>query len=94
MCRPGGTNITLPSWTSIKAAVKANNWTLSMLSCPDAGLSGPIGPLAFYFPQLVALDLSHNQLTGVVPWDLGQGAAKLQHLLLNNNMLRGAGGWL
>jgi hypothetical protein len=72
--------------------VKANNWNLSMLSGPKAGLSGPIGPLAFFFPQLTALDLSGNQLTGAVPWDLGQGAAKMQYLDLSGNALRGEAG--
>jgi hypothetical protein len=45
--------------------------------------------MAFHFPQLIALDLSNNALTGAVPWDLGQGAAKMQYLILSGNNLRG-----
>ena len=86
----GGTAMTLPSWPVIKNALKANAWALSSLSAPACGFTGPIGPMAFYFPQIKDLDLSDNQLTGAVLSDLGLGAAKLSHLLLGRNKLRGA----
>ena len=96
----GGTNWTLPSWPALKAALKARAWPIAELSAPYAGLSGPIGPMLYYFPQLSALELGGNQLTGAVPADLGNGTAKkMFYLGLAGNKLRGeppvaCGGWL
>jgi hypothetical protein len=58
------------------------------LAAPRAALAGPIGPLAYFFPNLTALDLSGNALTGAVPADLPLG--RLVHLDLSRNALRGA----
>jgi hypothetical protein len=84
---PGGTNVTLPSWPSLKTTLRTRNWPLAQLFAPRCGFQGPIGPLAYYFPSLTALDLSSNQLTGVVPSDLGAG--KMFYLGLGGNRLRG-----
>lgn len=88
---PGRTNLSLPSWPALKTALRANGWAqFAMLSAPGLGFGGPIGPLAYFFPALQALDLSGNTLTGAVPSDLGAGAAKLIYLDLSGNQLRGA----
>jgi hypothetical protein len=82
--------MTLPSWAAVKTALRTRGWALAQLSAPQCGFQGPIGPMAYYFPALAALDLGGNTLTGAVPSDLGQGAIKLTYLDLAGNKLRGA----
>jgi hypothetical protein len=52
-------------------------------------LTGPIGPLAYYLPQLTMLDLSNNQLSGVLPPDLSAVYSGLLHLNLSSNAMYG-----
>lgn len=85
----GGTSLQLPPWTAFKELLRGHNFTqLRQLGLPRASLSGPIGALSYFLPQLTMLDLSGNQLTGIIPPDLS-GYAGLRHLNLADNMLYG-----
>jgi Leucine-rich repeat (LRR) protein len=85
----GGTNLQLPSWTVLKETLRSYNWPqFTQLGLPRMGLTGPVGSLSFYLPQLTMLDLSHNQLTGVVPPDLSTYSG-LRYVNLANNTLYG-----
>lgn len=79
-------------WTSIKAAVRARGWPLVALGVSGLNLSGPLGPLHYYLPQLAMLDASQNRLSGVLPPDLALYGGQLQALSLAGNELRGAQG--
>lgn len=83
----------LPGWTGLKDVLAANGWAVQLkaFSCPACGLSGPLGPLVPYFPSLAMLELSFNQLSGVIPPDLG-GYRGLRYLSLSHNKMYGAGG--
>jgi hypothetical protein len=86
----GGTRLPIPSWAEFKEALRIANWKqLKALGLPNMGLSGPIGPLSYYLPQLTMLDLSGNQLTGVIPPDLSSFKG-LMYLNLANNTVYGA----
>lgn len=86
----GGTQLQLPSWTTFKEALRRLNWTsLQRLSLPSMNLTGPIGPLAYHMPQLALLDLSSNQLSGVLPPDLSGAYSGLLHVNLSSNALYG-----
>src|SRR5690348_16252742 len=85
---PGGTEVQLPSWTTVKQALKSTNWPLSMLSLPGLNLTGVIGPLWYYLPQLRMMDLSNNSLSGVLPPDM-LGYTNLVYLNLANNTIYG-----
>jgi hypothetical protein len=52
-------------------------------------LTGPIGPLAYYLPQLSMLDLSNNLLSGIFAPDLAAAYSGLVHLNLSSNALYG-----
>jgi hypothetical protein len=83
----GGTGLQLPTWTVLKETIRSHNWTqFTQLGLPNMALSGPIGPLAYYFPRLTMLDLSYNQLTGVIPPDLSTLTGLLYINLANNNL--------
>ncbi len=56
------------------------------------GLNGPIGPLSYYLPQLTMLDLSSNQMTGVLAPDLSTYTG-FRYLNLANNSLYGELRW-
>lgn len=85
----GGTNLQLPSWTALKETLRSYNWTqFTQLGLPRMGFMGPVGPLTYYFPQLTMLDLSTNQLTGVIPPDLSTYSG-LRYINLANNTLYG-----
>lgn len=84
----GGTQLQLPSWTGIKEGLKSNNWPITTISFPKANLTGPVGSLAYYFPKLQMIDLSSNQLSGVVPPDLTSYNG-LMHVNLSSNGLYG-----
>jgi Leucine-rich repeat (LRR) protein len=74
-----------------KDTLQRINWTsLQRLSLPSMNLTGPIGPLAYYLPQLTMLDLSNNQLSGVLPPDLSGAYSSLLHVDLSGNALYGA----
>ncbi|WIA22988.1 hypothetical protein OEZ86_009906 [Tetradesmus obliquus] len=84
----GGTQLQLPSWTNVKEALRRHNWTsVQRLSLPSMNLTGPIGPLVYYLPQLAMLDLSSNQLSGVLPPDLSAAYSSLLHVNLSSNAL-------
>lgn len=86
----GGTNLQLPSWTAFKEVIRSNNWAqLTMLGLPRMGLYGPIGPLTYYMPQLTMLDLSSNQLTGIIPADMSSYSGFRQLNLANNTLYGG-----
>eukprot|EP00882_Tetradesmus_deserticola_P033427 GHRQ01038190.1.p1 GENE.GHRQ01038190.1~~GHRQ01038190.1.p1 ORF type:complete len:155 (+),score=14.66 GHRQ01038190.1:470-934(+) len=86
----GGTQLQLPSWTVIKETLRSNNWTsFQRLSLPSSSLTGPIGPLAYYMPQLTTLDLSNNKLAGVLPPDLSAAYSNLLYVNLSSNNLHG-----
>lgn len=85
----GGTNLQLPGWTAFKETLRTYNWTqLRQIGLPRRKLTGPIGPLKYYFPQLTMLDLSSNQLTGSIPPDLSSYAG-FRYLNLADNTLYG-----
>jgi Leucine-rich repeat (LRR) protein len=86
----GGTQLQLPPWTAFKDSLRRLNWaSLQRLSLPSMNLSGPIGPLAYYLPQLTMLDLSNNQLSGVVPPDMAGAYSSLLHVNFSSNALYG-----
>lgn len=80
----------LLSWTVLKDVLAANGWAVQLkaLSCPGCGFSGPLGALAPYFPSLAVLDLSVNQLSGVIPPDLASYSG-LKYISLARNRLYG-----
>lgn len=85
----GGTGLQLPTWTVFKETLRSHNWTqFTQLGLPNMALSGPIGPLTYYFPQLTMLDVSDNQLTGIIPPDLST-LTGLRYINLANNTLYG-----
>jgi hypothetical protein len=76
--------------TVLKDVLAANGWAVQLkaLSCPGCGFSGPLGVLAPYFPSLAVLDLSVNQLSGVIPPDLASYSG-LKYISLARNRLYG-----
>lgn len=52
-------------------------------------LTGLIGPLAYLLPQLTMLDLSNNQLSGLLPPGLWEAYSNLLHVNLSSNALYG-----
>jgi hypothetical protein len=83
----GGTNIYIPSFTALKA--KLASIGVMYLRLKGLKLQGPIGPLSSKFPALVGIDLSDNQLSGVLPPDLAS-LTKLAYIDLSNNSIHGA----
>jgi hypothetical protein len=80
----------MPSWSSLRQALYNQNMGyLNTLAFPGCNFTGPIGNLSYYFPHLVALDLSSNQFSGEIPPDVGAGGYKLLALNLSNNALEG-----
>nr|KYP69284.1 Phytosulfokine receptor 1 [Cajanus cajan] len=62
---------------------------LSIISVAYNSLIGKISPLICNLKSLVQLDLSFNNLTGIVPSCLGSSIQSLQTVLLNGNKLTG-----
>jgi Leucine-rich repeat (LRR) protein len=58
------------------------------------GLTGPIGPLSYFFPQLTMLDLEGNSLTGIIPPDLSNATGLLYVSLANNSLYGEPWGWV
>jgi hypothetical protein len=89
----GNTDLQLPNWHQLKNLLRTNGpRNLTTLLLPYNGFQGPIGPLAYYLPQLRTLDLSGNSMHGFLPDLASEYPGQLQRLELADNDLQGKQG--
>lgn len=86
----GNTNLQLPNWYQLKGLLRSNGPpNLATLRLPYNSLEGPMGPLAYYLPNLRALDLTGNSMHGFLPNLTAEFPGLLQRLELAHNNLQG-----